>query len=353
MNIPVQDFVQSAEYDQTLETNPRQITAIKKKYLRPVLYSQKVLFENMMKGTTVVFKDYPIKLQLPKGVSKRDYLISILNEKLPAREKILIRTGKSHTPRRVTIREALQRWQQNRSRFGVTDLHFRNTRFYDSIDADAISYFNILPSGGEDISTLEMLTLVISSTGIFSDSHSDDGDGSNHCFVGKKLWLAWDRQEGRQVGLEDCTFDPVYSQAKFSINKFLKLPSAHWFVVSENRTLFMPGNFAHKVVTLEPYIGFGSFYVSLPNYVNSIKRWVLLPTGDVDKLFLSSLNKHLLKLLTLQGAGQRKIKTGLPYFKLALKNWKKGLSDKQIKRLEEDSEFSEFRAFAKTINSVA
>jgi hypothetical protein len=26
----------------------------------------------------------------------------------------------------------------------------------------------------------------------FTDSHSDDPDGSNHCFVGRKLWLVWD-----------------------------------------------------------------------------------------------------------------------------------------------------------------
>jgi hypothetical protein len=351
----LEDFVQSASYDSTLRLQPGQMTAIGKKYLQPVRFDRTLLFNSMMAGRTIIFNDYPVKFQIPTGLSKRDYLLRILRTRLPADDKIMIRTGKSHTPRWVTIREALERWERNKSRFGVTDLHFRDTKFYRLVDADAVSHFNLLPSGPEEISTLEMLTLVISSTGIFSDSHSDDGDGSNHCFVGKKLWLAWDRKEGRKVGLQDCTFDTVYRQAKFSIKKFLQIPSSHWFIVSEDHTLFMPGNFAHKVVTLEPYIGFGSFYVSLPNYVNSIKRWLLFPAGDVNNDFLSALNSHLSKLMSQKRAKKQDslVTIGLPYLKIAASHWKKGLSSGQVRRLENSPQFVEFLALASGLKATS
>src|SRR3954469_846111 len=281
MKTPFHEIEHANEYDRSVMYRPAFRNALANKYVRAQFYSQQALYDNMLHNKTAVYQDYPMQPTRVFGESTRDYLIRVLKEGLPKNEKIMIRTGETRTLKRVTIQETIDRWIRGRSKFGVTDLHFRDTKFYDKVDAHAISYFNLLPQCPYEVSFLEMMTLVISSKGIYSDSHSDDGDGSNHCFVGKKLWLAWDRTEGQKNGLQDCTHDNVFDKARFDMKKFIALKSAHWFTVSDNQTLFMPGNFTHKVITLDPYIGFGSFYVSLPGYMNTLKRWILQETGDV------------------------------------------------------------------------
>ena len=247
----------------------------------------------------------------------------------------------------------IERWLRQKSKFGVTDLHFRGTKLYDKIDSEAISYFNLLPHCPYDVSFLEMLTVVISSKGIFTDSHSDDGDGSNHCFIGKKLWLAWDRAEGQKHGLQDLTYNSVSTQAAFDMDIFASLKSSHWFSVSDKETLFMPGNFTHKVITLQPYIGFGSFYVTLPNYFNVIKRWILYETSDVTPEVLKLLNRSCLKKINeiSRMATEDSEKWGLNYFRQAARNWKNGLSSAQLSFLAKSDDFKALHHFAKSIIS--
>ena len=36
----------------------------------------------------------------------------------------------------------------------------------------------------------------------------------------------------------------------------------------------MPGHLTHKVITLEPYLGVGSFYLSFPNLMRTLSRWL-------------------------------------------------------------------------------
>lgn len=337
--IPLNSILEACQYDHTLQATKNELTAMTKKYLAPTRFSKKVLFDCMYNGETVVFEDYPIHYPLSEKENKLSVTLNLLMNNLNKKEKIFIRYGSNRTLKKVTINEVIERWARGRSKFGVTDLHFRHTNYFNKIDANAISYFNLLPLFPEEVSFLEMLTLVISSKGIFSDSHSDDGDGSNHCILGKKLWFAWDRIEGKKAGLQDCTYDPVYSQAEFSIKKFLSLKSAHWFLVSEDQTLFMPGNFTHKVITLENYIGFGSFYVSFPNYINSLKRWLLHYSSDVTANFIAVLNTactaHIRKVVQQMDADERKA-VGFNYFLKAASNWKTGLTWKQIDKMNAD-----------------
>lgn len=349
--VSIDEIEKAIVFDSTLKFKNKFSTHLKNKYIKPQLYSREKLYDNMFAGKTIIFKNYPLKLIKGLDENNPDILIRMLKEGLPQKEKISIRSGLSRSLNKVTINDVIERWLRQKSRFGVTDLHFRETKFYDNIDAQAICYFNLLPHCPDDVSFLEMLTLVISSKGIFSDSHSDDGDGSNHCFVGKKLWLAWDRIEGQKNGLQDCSFDCVYDQAKFDMNKFASLKSSHWFIVSDNQTLFMPGNFTHKVITLEPYIGFGSFYVSLPNYFNTLKRWILYESGDVKGEFLNIMNVHSLhkikEIAKLSNAFQEK--WGLKYLNKAAKNWKKGLNSSQILKLSNNDAFKEALHFSKFI----
>lgn len=330
--IPVNAIHEAFAYDKTLQLNKADMAGISSKYLAPQNFSKKLLFDSMFNGKTIVFNDYPIEYKIPENKNKTEATLALLKNNLKKDEKIFIRYGLNRTMKKVTISDVIERWIRGRSKFGVTDLHFRDTKYFTKIDANAISYFNLLPLFPDEVSFLEMLTLVISSKGIFSDSHSDDGDGSNHCIIGKKLWFAWDKEEGSKAGLQDCTYDPVYDQARFSIKKFLSLKSAHWFLVSEGQTLFMPGNFTHKVITLESYIGFGSFYVSFPNYINSIKRWVLKYSSDVTGEFIETLNAACTKYLrnTVQKMDNvQKKEIGVDYFLKAVSNWEAGLTLKQ------------------------
>lgn len=159
----------------------------------------------------------------------------------------------------------------------VTDFHFRETRLEHAVDLRSLSEFNLLAHGGGSMAVQEMMTLVMSSQGAFTDSHSDDPDGSNHCVCGRKLWLVWDTQEGRKAGLEDVERDIVYGRAAFDLSAFCRLQSSRWLTVGPGETLFLPGRFTHRVITLERYLGFGSFFVSFPNLLQTITRWSILP----------------------------------------------------------------------------
>lgn len=348
---PIHEFEKASRFDKTIVLKEKFKKRLADTYIEPQSYSRSVLYNNMAQGHTTVFTDYPMQLAQKYDETTQEALIRNLKEGLPKKERIYIRAGESRTKYKVTINDTIERWLRGRSRFGVTDLHFRGTNFYNKVDAEAISYFNLLCHCPESVSFLEMLTLVISSEGIFSDSHSDDGDGSNHCFVGKKLWLAWDRNEGRKRGLQDCTVDPVYDQAKFDMETFLSLKSAHWFIISDNRTLFMPGNFTHKVITLEPYIGYGSFYVTIPGYANTLKRWILHETGDVKGNFLEEMNQHSFRKMKqiAKGSSETRDKWGLNYLGHALRNWDKDLTTTQSKYLASHKTYGDFLNFVKAI----
>lgn len=119
-----------------------------------------------------------------------------------------------------------------------------------------------------------MMTLVIASPGNVTDSHSDDPDGTNHCFSGCKLWLVWDVFEGMAAGLEDVEREDVEGSARFDMARFLSLASSRWFLVSTGDTLFLPGSLTHKVLTMESYLGVGSFHIGLPGCLDTFTRWL-------------------------------------------------------------------------------
>lgn len=350
--IPIAAIREAFQYDKTLKTTQQEELQLGKKYLASVNYTKQKLFAAMQQGKTIVFNDYPIASGIPEGANIREHTLDTLRKHLNRKEKIYIRYGSQRTLKKVTVDEVIKRWSRGRSKFGITDLHFRDLPYFTKVDANAVSYFNLLPLFSENVSFLEMLTLVISSKGIFSDSHSDDGDGSNHCILGKKLWFAWDHTEGQKAGLQDCTYDPVYNQAKFDMKKFLSLKSAHWFLVSDGETLFMPGNFTHKVVTLEPYIGFGSFYLSFPNYINSLKRWVLNYSSDVTPEFIEALNKEFLAYLqkkVSKTSKKERENMGFDYFLESLKKWKSGLSKEELILFSDKAKISQILNAAESI----
>jgi len=174
----------------------------------------------------------------------------------------------------MVMEELWRRWMSGNARVSVTDLHIRGTTVIRNIDCSSLSDFNILAEARGTVGEEEMLTMVVSSAGTFTDSHTDDPDGSNHCFVGRKLWLAWDTFLGLSRKLEDverCEIEKTH--AAFSVSGFLSVPGSRWFVVEPGQTLFLPGHLTHKVITLDDYLGIGSFFVMLPSYLRTLARW--------------------------------------------------------------------------------
>lgn len=262
------------QMDRTVRISPRQVPALQKKQIRSQPYSRSAMFDAMAKRRAAVFRGVPVDTQRHERLDPTDSLVHALSTKFPRRETSRVQVGPAAIQKRLPVREIMRRWRGRRAVVGVTDLHIRGTKLEEFIDTRALSNFNLIIRGSDRLSSQEMLTLVIASPGNVTDSHSDDPDGTNHCFTGQKLWLAWETFEGIEAGMQDVERQDVYGPAKFSMRNFLSLKSSCWWLVTDGDTLFLPSNLTHKVFTLEYYLGVGSFHVGLPGCLDNLSRWL-------------------------------------------------------------------------------
>ncbi|HMG73159.1 MAG TPA: hypothetical protein VK582_06615 [Pyrinomonadaceae bacterium] len=329
------------------------VSVLQRKRLRAGPYSRSQLFSRMTKGQPSLFTDFPVSLNSAIGADKRALILRDIKTGFPARQ---VARTQIRSARCVNMRmsEFLRRWEGGRSVVSVTDLHFRETRFEKTIDTSALSDFNILCGDPDLIENLEMMTMVISSKRNLTDTHTDDCDGSNHCFLGKKLWLSWDRIDGRSRGFQDVDRDKVSGLARFDLRKFLSLPNGRWFVVKENETLFLPGSLSHKVITLEDYLGVGSFHVALPSYVRALRRWILYDTMDVQPYnLLERINRAVIgKIRRLQKAPRNvRERWGLPYLRPSIERWRSRETASTRKKLLENPTFLSFLNAAQKVGA--
>ncbi|MDP9107220.1 MAG: hypothetical protein M3N49_14980 [Candidatus Eremiobacteraeota bacterium] len=263
----------AARLDPTLAVAGGDLAALRRRKIRAVPYSRERLFTEMAAGRPVIFTDFAVRVDGPPDAAVREKLLEVYRTGFPRKRRARVQVGPSQRRSTLPVPEMLRRWDSGRAIISVTDLHIRGTRVERALGVDELSDFNVLLLGSDDMSRQEMMTLVISSAGNVTDSHSDDPDGSNHCFVGKKLWLAWDTFDGQARGLEDHSRTSIDGLAAFDMRTFLSLRSARWFFVSDGQTLFLPGKLTHKVITFEQYLGVGSFYVALPSALETLVRW--------------------------------------------------------------------------------
>ena len=322
---------EAACIDKTLKVRRKDVPLLQRKRVKPTPYSRSRMFSQMGRGQISLFNNLQVPVKSVNGSDLRAVLIEGIRTGFPKSRTARIQMGHSRERCRLKIPEVMRRWQGGRSILSVTDLHFRETKFDDVIDTTTLSDFNVLctdPEFGKDFKAMiEMMTLVISAEGNLTDNHADDCDGTNHCFLGRKLWLAWDRMEGKAVGFQDVDRDPVFGQAAFDLQTFLSLPSSRWFTVEPEQTLFLPGSLAHKVVTLEHYIGVGSFHVALPSYLRSLERWILHDTHDiVPKSLLGNINKAVLRRIKELRRASDTVKEqwGLSHMREVVERWQSG-----------------------------
>ena len=328
---------QAARYDRRLRL-PRDaaqrealLATLARKRIAVQPYASAALWSAVAGSRPAVLQGVPVPVAGEQRHGRVEALVGALLRGFGDEPCARAQIGPQRVRRHLTVPQLMQRWNSGRHLVSVTDLHVRGTPLARSIDTRALSAFNLLPRGGETMQRQEMMTLVVASAGNVTDSHSDDPDGSNHCFVGRKLWLAWDTFEGRRVGLQDCERDLVNGSARFDLARFCALPGARWWTVETGQTLFLPGRFAHRVITLEPYIGIGSFYVTPASCLDSLMRWYAHgplwsqddPDGDNEGLVdrIAAAMQRRAERLARASADERE-QWGLPQLSLGLRTWR-------------------------------
>jgi hypothetical protein len=326
-------WARAQRIDRTLRLSEKHYAELARRQVRPVAFSRQALFSSMAEGMPVVFSDVSVPVRWEHERGTRQAVQDNLRAGYPEDKKFRIRLGRDGYRREgLCIDDLLLRWNGSRGLVNVTDLHLRRSkRLFKSIDCSALSDFNLLVGARKPARAEEMLTMVVSSAGVFSDSHSDVPDGSNHCFVGKKLWLVWDTFEGLARNLEDVERSETRGEhASFSISAFLSVPGSRWFTIDAGQTLFLPGHLTHKVITLEDYLGVGSFFVMLPSYWRTLLRWTehtplwALEAPAAERMTLvNKITRRVTRKvswLAIQSE-EEQIWWGLPYLVAAVRIW--------------------------------
>lgn len=313
----------AAQFDRSLDPRPRTLGRLAAKRVVPCKFSRAELFRRMSLNEPVLFADFPVRPNFDHGRLSEAGLLDALRTGFPRALRARVRTAGSINYKPVPA--VLDKWTARRSSFGVTDLHYIGTRFDSRIDTSGLNDFNLLPRGTDGYESQD--SLVVSTTGGFTDSHSDDHSGSNHSFTGTKVWLLWDIFEGFAHGLEDVERCTVHDQAAFDLGEFLSMRSSRWIFIGPGQTMFIPANLTHKVITLEPYLGLGSFHVGLPGMPSLLSHWARLPPywsapfragerGSVE--FLTQ--RAIRKIREVRTAGRsEQYRWGLPQMKAALR----------------------------------
>lgn len=336
-------FAQACAIDEKMTVPDSHWARLGRKQVKSVDYDQDTWFKNMADAKPSLFHAFPVPATRARGA--KPVPLSVTSERLlkslnawRSQHKYRFRTGRSRSLKYMTISELMKYWSNPRAIVTTTDLHIRDTPIEKVIDVNALGDFNLLPLMHEETSSLEMMSLVISSAGALTDSHSDDMDISNYCFFGSKLWLAWDTHEGHENGLDDCDRVEIDECARFDMKTFLSLKSARWFVVNDGDMLFLPGNMAHRVVTLKPYIGVGAFYVAFPNALRTVSRWQQYTANweldkspdDIEYCSREEVASFVAAKFK-SGAKSLKTKAGAAYSSYALESWANAFSQSRRK----------------------
>ncbi len=358
-----QKLDQASEFDPTIRLKRKYLPRFREKQVQPQSYSRKRLHRNTARGIPAIFNDFPTPLKV-ETQSDFESLECVFEHMLSDATDVSypLRLAPDFERVETGLDRIMKLWSLNADMLAITDLHFRDTKLENTLDPDRMSAFNLFVAGGRRLRTLEMMTLMISTFGAVTESHSDDGDGSNHCFTGEKLWLVWDTDEGMRHGLEDCEKQIVIDRPAFDMETFLQLDSARWFLMTQGKTLFLPGHLTHKVVTLSKYIGVGSFYVSVTNILRTLTRWKLVEPlysrrygSEIADEFSRKIVKLAIKKsrLTREDSLTEFKKWGCDYIPLAYNSWKREYPASVRKQCFNEGRYAELVALHKSISSAS
>lgn len=263
----------AARADSALRLREEHFPLLRERRVLPEPYSRARMFEMMSRGEPVLFTGFTVPIAKRNGESTAEAAAELIANGFPKKVTARVQLGPSRYRTRRRVPEIMARWRRRRALIGVIDLHFRGTPLATNVGIEVLSDFNVLVTGSEAMAEQEMMTVVIASANNVTTAHTDDPDGSNHCFTGRKLWMCWESFEGSAKGIQDSSRDQCDGDPHFDLDTFLTLTSAAWWTIEPGQTLFLPGKMTHRVVTLEHYLGVGSFYVGLPGCMQTITRW--------------------------------------------------------------------------------
>src|SRR5258708_2102283 len=123
--------------DATLELRQRNLAALIKKRIRAEPYGRTRLFSRMVKGQASLLRDFPVRLKSLPTSDPRAALSQLIRKGFPSSQKARVQAGRSRTQCNLKIPEVIRRWEGSRAILGVTDLHFRGTKFADAISFSA------------------------------------------------------------------------------------------------------------------------------------------------------------------------------------------------------------------------
>jgi len=348
---------QAAVFDDTLSASRAQFETMLARYIGPEPYARDALFRRLMSGEPTVMSDVPAPTRgALAGLPVPDAAAALQAWLLRRRSKQRFRLygGKGSRRRYLTLQDAAAAWARDTSVFGVADLHIRDTSMEEIIDPDALAPFNLLTASTPDVQRQEMYSLVISTRGYVTDSHSDAPDSTNYCFTGRKLWIAWETQEGLRHGLEDVEHVKVKGRARFDLQSWMKLPSARWFLVGPGQTLFFPAHLSHKVVTLDRYLGVGGFFFCLPGAFRLLSHWILKEplwlkddgAGENEQLVAEISETALTKLRQSGGPSGGDATWGQDFLRRAAEDFVKTCPPTDLAKLQADRRFAPLLAAA-------
>jgi hypothetical protein len=313
----------AASFDPSLKLKPSELTLLASKRVSPIAYGRFTLFQRMIRKLPSLFSKFPVQRRIGRfDLSDTSCMTNEIRFGFPRSKRARVRSREK--VEFLSIPRLVDRWCGRVGVFGVTDLHYMGTRFDKRINTSALNEFNLLPRGTDGFESQD--SLVMSTQGAVTDSHSDDHSGSNHSFIGTKLWLLWDTIEGFDHGLEDVEHNDVFGQAAFDMTTFLAMASSRWLLIGPSQTMFIPANLTHKVITLSPYIGLGSFHAALPGFVDLLIRWESLrpqwasKSTRADRCTAGFLARRAIrKLRALRDASEAdRLRWGLPHLRKRL-----------------------------------
>jgi hypothetical protein len=124
----------------------------------------------MAAGKPALFTDVPVPVEGEQKLGLRQALFESLRSGFPKRQTFRVRQGRDGERRQsLRVDELLRRWGGDRGLVNITDLHIRGSKLFKSIDCSALSDFNLLAGARDPVGAEEMLTMVVSSAGVFTD----------------------------------------------------------------------------------------------------------------------------------------------------------------------------------------
>ncbi len=150
----------------------------------------------------------------------------------------------------------LAAWEANDPVFGITDHSVGSEVLSEDFRLDTVLEDNFL-SRTESLERFEVCGPVLATRGHLTDAHMDDPDIWNSCVSGAKAWFMADSREWSRE--HRVSIRHIVDVEPLDVETFLSLPGSRWAVVADGAALYCPNTYVHRVVTLERYVGIGTF----------------------------------------------------------------------------------------------